>query len=111
MRGVDRQSELKRWIESRVNVSPLELEPASADASFRRYFRVRAAGATLIAMDAPPAHEDCRPFVRMLRLFCPVRRLYSMWKPTIHSHESAALSDERHSHEHHVRVHAGVDAA
>ncbi len=68
MRGVDRQSELKRWIESRVNVSPLELEPASADASFRRYFRVRAAGATLIAMDAPPAHEDCRPFVRVARL-------------------------------------------
>src|SRR5258706_2096173 len=68
MRGVDRQSELKRWIESRVNVSPLELEPASADASFRRYFRVCAAGATLIAMDAPPAHEDCRPFVRVARL-------------------------------------------
>ena len=68
MRGVDRQSELKRWIESRVNVSPLELEPASADASFRRYFRVRTPGATLIAMDAPPAHEDCRPFVRVARL-------------------------------------------
>ena len=68
MRGVDRQSELKRWIESRVNVSPLELEPASADASFRRYFRVRAPGSTLIAMDAPPAHEDCRPFVRIARL-------------------------------------------
>jgi len=68
MRGVDRQSELKRWIESRVNVSPLELEPASADASFRRYFRVRTPDTTLIAMDAPPAHEDCHPFVRVARL-------------------------------------------
>ena len=49
---------------------------ASADASFRRYFRVtpatRWAGApdavSLIAMDAPPAHEDCRPFVHVARL-------------------------------------------
>jgi aminoglycoside/choline kinase family phosphotransferase len=68
MRGVDRQSELKRWIESRLSVSPLELEPASADASFRRYFRVRMPDASLIAMDAPPEHEDCRPFVRVARL-------------------------------------------
>jgi aminoglycoside/choline kinase family phosphotransferase len=68
MRGVDRRSELKRWIETRLNVSALELEPASTDASFRRYFRVRTAGESLIAMDAPPAHEDCRPFVRVARL-------------------------------------------
>jgi len=51
-----------------LNASPLALEPASADASFRRYFRVRAAGASLIVMDAPPGHEDCRPFVRVARL-------------------------------------------
>lgn len=43
---------------------PLALEPASADASFRRYFRLVApGGGTLIVMDAPPAHEDCAPFV------------------------------------------------
>ena len=68
MRGVDRQSELKCWVESRLSVSPLELEPASADASFRRYFRVRSAGESFIVMDAPPAHEDCRPFVRIAGL-------------------------------------------
>ena len=68
MRGVDRLSELQRWIESRLQVAPLELEPASADASFRRYFRVRVAAESFIAMDAPPAHEDCRPFVRIARL-------------------------------------------
>ena len=32
MQGVDRQTELQRWIESRLNVAPLQLEPASADA-------------------------------------------------------------------------------
>jgi len=37
--------------------------PASSDASFRRYFRLPAGEATAIVMDAPPPHEDCRPFV------------------------------------------------
>jgi len=68
MQGVDRQTELQHWIESQLNVAPLQLEPASADASFRRYFRVFGAGDSLIAMDAPPAHEDCRPFVHVARL-------------------------------------------
>ncbi len=37
---------------------------ASADASFRRYFRVdRAGGGSAIVMDAPPDKENCRPFV------------------------------------------------
>ncbi|WP_245592879.1 aminoglycoside phosphotransferase family protein [Advenella mimigardefordensis] len=39
------------------------LRPASSDASFRRYFRVDTTTDSLIIMDAPPAHEDCRPFV------------------------------------------------
>jgi N-acetylmuramate 1-kinase len=68
MRRVDRRQQLQRWIEARLNASPLVLEPASADASFRRYFRVRAAGLSVIVMDAPPEHEDCRPFVRIARL-------------------------------------------
>ena len=47
------------------------LRPASADASFRRYFRLDAtggAGATLIAMDAPPPQEDTRPYVHVAAL-------------------------------------------
>ena len=68
MRSVDRQAELQRWIEARLNTAPVKLAPASADASFRRYFRVHGAGETLIAMDAPPEHEDCRPFVRIAKL-------------------------------------------
>ncbi len=48
---------------------PDTVEPASADASFRRYFRVRTpAGASCIIMDAPPAHEDCAPFVKVAEL-------------------------------------------
>src|SRR5438094_56421 len=41
---------------------------ASADASFRRYFRVDAAAGSYIIMDAPPAQEDCRPFVKVAGL-------------------------------------------
>ena len=68
MRNLDRRQQLQRWIETRLHVSPLALEPASADASFRRYFRVRTHGQSLIAMDAPPELEDCRPFVRIAGL-------------------------------------------
>lgn len=49
------------------------MAPASADASFRRYFRVTLqkphfGATTLIAMDAPPPQEDCRPFVAVAKL-------------------------------------------
>ena len=45
------------------------LRAASADASFRRYFRVdTTGGASCIVMDAPPAQEDCRPFVKVAGL-------------------------------------------
>lgn len=46
-----------------------QIAPASADASFRRYFRVTGEqGATAIIMDAPPPKEDVRPFVNVTRL-------------------------------------------
>jgi aminoglycoside/choline kinase family phosphotransferase len=43
------------------------LEPVSGDASFRRYFRLRTARGPLIAVDAPPEKENCRPFVAIAR--------------------------------------------
>ena len=45
------------------------LAPASADASFRRYFRLTLHdGTTRIVMDAPPEHENCAPFVQVAGL-------------------------------------------
>ena len=52
----------------RRNVSEYTLAPASADASFRRYFRISSAAGTHIVMDAPPEQEDCRPFVKVAGL-------------------------------------------
>ena len=46
----------QEWPDARIEV-------ASADASFRRYFRVFNEGKTSIVMDAPPEKEDCKPFV------------------------------------------------
>ncbi|HHC73343.1 MAG TPA: aminoglycoside phosphotransferase [Thiotrichales bacterium] len=58
---------LERWLKSSAGLVGPTLEPASSDASFRRYFRVRHAGGTHIVMDAPPEREDCRPFVAVAR--------------------------------------------
>lgn len=44
------------------------LAPASADASFRRYLRVQGEGGSYVIMDAPPEHEDVRPFVHVASL-------------------------------------------
>ena len=40
-----------------------EILPLAGDASFRRYFRVVRGDETAVLMDAPPPHEDPRPFV------------------------------------------------
>ena len=40
-----------------------EILPLAGDASFRRYFRILADGRRAVLMDAPPPHEDPRPFV------------------------------------------------
>ena len=63
-----RLSALEAWLRATLPGAPLRLEPASADASFRRYFRVFLEGRTLIAMDAPPEREDSQPFVRIAGL-------------------------------------------
>lgn len=42
-----------------------EVEPLPGDASFRRYFRVRNGDARALVMDAPPPHEDPRPFLHV----------------------------------------------
>jgi len=61
-----RLAALTAWLADRL--AGFTLAPASADASFRRYFRVFHANGTLIAMDAPPPQEDCRPFVQVAGL-------------------------------------------
>jgi len=47
-------AELEQWLDQIECLSGADLTPASADASFRRYFRLQSAGTSFIVMDAPP---------------------------------------------------------
>jgi len=67
--AVERLQALEMWAAHQLGGGSIEISPASADASFRRYFRVAAKGRDYIVMDAPTAHEDCRPFISVARLF------------------------------------------
>ncbi|MEJ7688120.1 MAG: phosphotransferase [Variovorax sp.] len=62
-----------RWLErvaARHKLLPATVRLASADASFRRYFRIDAVDGAppRIVMDAPPAQEDSAPFVQVAQL-------------------------------------------
>ena len=77
---------LRAWVAAQLGEARFSLAPASNDASFRRYFRIRpqegstlpalpalptldaSPAASLIVMDASPDKEDCRPFVQVAGL-------------------------------------------
>ena len=68
-----RRDAAQAWVAGEMSrelgAAPFTLTPASADASFRRYWRATLAdGRTYVVMDAPPEREDCRPFVRVARM-------------------------------------------
>lgn len=81
-----RLEQLDGWCARKLGTPHVELAPASADASFRRYFRVHAGYDTFIAMDAPPEHGDQTPFVRVAAL---------MRDAGIHAPEVHAIDLER----------------
>jgi N-acetylmuramate 1-kinase len=56
---------LTAWVRGLEGLENADPHPASGDASFRRYFRVHSDKASFIVMDAPPAQEDCRPFIQV----------------------------------------------
>jgi aminoglycoside/choline kinase family phosphotransferase len=60
-----RLAALQGWLRAVLGTPPSRLEPASADASFRRYFRIWHEEATWIAMDAPPDKEDLQPYLHV----------------------------------------------
>ena len=67
---MERIKQIQDWLASLFRERTFTLAPASADASFRRYLRACFAdGSTRIVMDAPPAHEDVRPWLHVQQLF------------------------------------------
>jgi aminoglycoside/choline kinase family phosphotransferase len=66
---VERIKLIQDWLAAQFPERLFTLAPASNDASFRSYLRVTFSdGATLIVMDAPPAHEDVRPWLHVQQL-------------------------------------------
>jgi len=63
-----RLDDIKNWISSDLKLQNYQIEVASADASFRRYFRLISAGNSWVIMDAPPDKEDCQSFVHIAQL-------------------------------------------
>ena len=64
---------LRHWLEQGLGWHDVQLAPASADASFRRYFRVAGRDhETVIAMDAPPGKEDVEPYLKVAGMLADV---------------------------------------
>lgn len=63
-------TELQHWVAQQLRLDPqnIHLRPASADASFRRYYRVLTETASLIVMDASAESASCAPFIRIANL-------------------------------------------
>ena len=66
---MERLLDLDWWLTQVFAGEHFLIMPASADASFRRYFRIDLDGQTYIVMDAPPQHENCQPFIHVDKLF------------------------------------------
>ena len=77
----ERLEVLSNWLFDELGLAPGRLLPASADASFRRYFRLHLREGSLIVMDAPPGIEDIRPFERIAR----VLQKHGIHVPHIHA--------------------------
>jgi len=61
------------WLENDLLLTIDSCEPASSDASFRRYFRVKVPEGQFIVMDAPPDKENIEPFIRVAGLLARSR--------------------------------------
>ncbi len=60
-----RKLSLLDWLENDLLLNIIKIEPASSDASFRRYFRITLPDQHLIVMDAPPDRENILPFIKV----------------------------------------------
>ncbi|HET8807875.1 MAG TPA: phosphotransferase [Methylophaga sp.] len=63
-----RYLQIQQWLQGIFAGQQFTVTSASSDASFRRYFRVNTTDDSWIIMDAPPAHENIEPFIRIGKL-------------------------------------------
>ena len=63
---------LTRWVVDDLGFAGSRIEPASTDASFRRYFRLTRGADSYIVMDAPPGREDLRPYLQVTAMLAGI---------------------------------------
>jgi len=96
------------WLRDALHLKVRALEPASSDASFRRYFRAFLEDATYIVMDAPPPQEDVRPYLKVSGLLEPL----GVHVPHVHAHDAAQgllLLEDLGTTQYLARLEAGDD--
>jgi len=59
---------IQDWLTDDLSLDIQSLVPASADASFRRYFRAQTERRSFVVMDAPPDKEPLGPFLQVAEL-------------------------------------------
>lgn len=72
---------IKHWLTQTLELNFTTIEPASTDASFRRYFRITNPQGSRIIMDAPPEKETLKPFIEISQLLIK----HGLQAPTIYS--------------------------
>jgi aminoglycoside/choline kinase family phosphotransferase len=101
---------LEDWLRHELRWPLARLASASADASFRRYFRAfRADGSSLVVMDAPPDKEDTGPYLAVTRLLAAC----GVHVPEVHAADQARgliLLEDLGSTPYLAQLHAGSDA-
>jgi len=83
MESHDRATARLAWTRAALNDDSLTLESASADASFRSYWRTHHHGRSWIVMDSPPAQEDPRPWLDLGAQLAAV----GLHVPEVHAHD------------------------
>ncbi len=105
-----RLEQLQNWLRNVLHWPLARIAPASADASFRRYFRAWSSdGSTRIVMDAPPDKEDIAPYLGVSALLeqCHVH------VPRVEASDAAAgfvLLEDLGTVSYLSRLEAGADA-
>ena len=63
----ERKKALEQWLSTNIELQPNSIQSMQNDASLRRYFRIKTANGSLVAMDAPPLQENCQAYVAIAR--------------------------------------------
>jgi N-acetylmuramate 1-kinase len=103
-----RLAQIAAWLGDTLHLKVRALEPASSDASFRRYWRAFLEDTTYIVMDAPPGQEDVRPYLKVTSLLEPL----GVHVPHVHEHDVAQgllLLEDLGTTQYLTRLQAGDD--